>query len=49
MKVILGESQFSQSLLSELIKTKESELAELQKEQEAANKALADLAAVIAE
>ena len=43
LKVIMGNSQFSQSLLSELIQTKEMEIVELRKKQTAAQAAADDI------
>jgi hypothetical protein len=48
VRVVMGESQFSQALLSEMIQTKESELIELRQKQEAAEQTAADLQLTIA-
>jgi hypothetical protein len=48
VKTILGESQFSQSLLSELLQTKETEIAELRKRHAEAEQAAEELEAELA-
>ena len=49
IKVLMGESGFTQSLLTEMITTKEAELAELAQRQTATQAAVDDLAATIRE
>lgn len=48
-KVIMGESQWSQSVLSQLIETKEQELSDIVKKQEDIESKLKELAAYLAE
>jgi hypothetical protein len=48
VKVVMGESGFSQSLLSEMIQTKETELIELRKKQGLAEQVVSDLQATLA-
>ena len=48
-KVIMGESQWSQSVLSQLIETKEQELSDIVKKQEDIEFKLKELAAYLAE
>ena len=48
-KVIMGESQWSQSVLSKLIETKEQELSDIVKKQEEIESKLKELAAYLAE
>jgi chromosome segregation ATPase len=47
IKVVMGESKFDESLLSNLIRQRESELAELAAKAEAAEKVVADMEAQI--
>jgi DNA invertase Pin-like site-specific DNA recombinase len=49
MKVVLGESQFSKSLLSEMIQTKEAELINIREKQEVAQAAADELSTDISE
>jgi hypothetical protein len=48
VKVVMGESGFSQALLSEMIQTKEAELIDLRKKQEPAEQIVSDLQTALA-